>query len=127
MRYLLDTHALIWFATGDGQLSKTAKNLIIGQVDDVMFSMASVWELAIKSSIGKLDSTVSPQAIYKHFIDAEFKMVWIMPEHAMVVERLPMHHRDPFDRMLIAQAVVDEFALITRDEQFEPYDIECVW
>ncbi|SRR6266404_1402361 len=103
MRLLLDTHTFLWFFIGDNTLSRTARTLIEDESNEKFFSIASLWEIAIKVSIGKLTLTapfddIFPDQLAKNGID----VLTITPAHASAVTNLPFHHRDPFDRLLIA-------------------------
>jgi PIN domain nuclease of toxin-antitoxin system len=120
VRLLLDTHVLLWWLAGDG-LSRSASKAI-STSDDVFVSAATVWEMSIKESLGRL--TVPGN--WQDAIEADFDSLPISFEHAWEVGRLPPHHRDPFDRMLIAQARVEELAIVTADPVFAGYDVSLV-
>lgn len=128
MMYLLDTNALIWFMSDSKSLSASARSIINEPANIIWVSIVSIWEIAIKRSSGKL----SVPAPLSHFIDAQMKRnkllyLDITLDHIDVVVSLPFHHRDPFDRMIIAQALQEDLAVITKDTVFERYDINCRW
>ncbi len=128
MRVLLDTHALYWFLEGDAKLSKPAA-LVIGDPDNViLFSPASYWEIAIKISLGKWQLNRP----YADFIDIAlvnygFQILSIIPGHTAELLKLPFHHRDPFDRLLIAQAIVEGLEIVSADAQFDAYPVKRTW
>jgi len=116
---LLDTHVVLWWLTDAPELSDDLKQ----QLDDepaVYLSPATVWEITIKQSIGKL---TDPENLPEIVVDAGFRPLPITAEHAVVAGRLPLLHRDPFDRMLIAQARCEGLTLVTRDPQIHRYDV----
>ena len=128
MRLLLDTHALLWFTLGDPQLSPLALALINDAGNDKLISPASYWEIAIKVSIGKL----ALNQPYEDFMDRGirqngFDILPIEPRHTGRVAALPFHHKDPFDRLLIAQALTDAIPLVGADALFEQYGVTRLW
>ena len=128
MRYLLDTHTFLWFLTDDKRLSSRAKG-IIEDINNVIFlSSASVWELSIKSSIGKIKFFVSLEEIINTAMNVyDFKHLPITIQYSLEVAKLPLYHRDPFDRVLIAQARVENMVLITCDSYMKQYDVNVIW
>jgi PIN domain nuclease of toxin-antitoxin system len=127
MKLLLDTHAFLWFITNNPRLSAKAKALLESDVE-VLISTASLWEIAIKTSIGKL---VLAQP-YDIFIRQQLEQnsIEILPvklEHLIVVAGLPFHHRDPFDRLLIAQAMVEDLPMVSADNAFDAYAVQRLW
>ncbi len=124
--YLLDTHTLIWSQFNSDNLSDNAKEKL---EDDkkVYVSIASFWEIAIKQSIGKLDIDVSPKELVDQCIESGMYILPIKPEHLDLIKTLPDIHRDPFDRLLIAQAKSENLTFISRDEKIAQYDIDVVW
>ena len=120
MRILLDTHIALWAVTGHPSLSKQAKDLIL-DADDVFVSVASTWEIAIKHALGKGDMPVSAEQALQAFRDAGYVMLDIRPEHTLKVEQLAPIHRDPFDRMLVAQALYEPLILVTCDPLVAQY------
>lgn len=119
MRLLLDTHVLIWWARGDA-LSSPTTEAIRSPANDVFVSAASVWEAEIKAAIGKLDldADLAREPAVHGFLE-----LGITAAHAVEATRLPLHHSDPFDRMLIAQARLEDLTLVTRDRALEPYGV----
>ena len=113
-RILLDTHIALWGVTGSGRLSATARQLIL-DAHEVHVSAASVWEIAIKHALGRGDMPVSSEQALQAFRDSGYALLAIKPEHAVRVADLPAIHADPFDRLLIAQAVTEPLRLLTAD------------
>ena len=128
MRLLLDTHTLLWWVEDDPQLSPLARHQIVDECNDCLVSLASAWEMAIKAGLGKLKLAVSVQRYFQEQLAPNnFQLLPISLEHVTLVERLPLHHRDPFDRLLIAQAKCDGLALVSADPMFDEYGISRVW
>lgn len=127
MNLLLDTHALIWFGENDPQLSVSAKDGIESSEHAKFVSIVSFWEIAIKISIGKLTLLKPLSQIITEIEGSDVTILGILPAHTLLIEQLPLHHRDPFDRMLIAQAIGDDLTVVTRDENFHPYGIPILW
>ncbi len=127
MRLLLDTHTLLWHRDGSNRLSQRTKALIAGPGNQVFISIATLWEISIKRSLGKLKTPRTPMELLTIYKAGGAELLPISPEHVMAVERLPWHHRDPFDRMLIAQAQTEGLTLITKDEMFQNYDVPQLW
>jgi len=124
---LLDTHALIWLLEGDERLSRTARSAIENPENTNYASIATFWEIAIKTSIGKLE-TKTPLTNLKHILlENGIERLPIMFEHTVLVGELPFYHKDPFDRLLIAQAMNENMTLLSRDEYFVQYKISVVW
>ena len=117
MRLLLDTHIAIWSLTTPDMLSAQMRELIADPGNDVFVSAASIWEIAIKHALGKRAGAppFGAQEAIGHFSGVGYEMLAISPEHAAAVETLPMHHGDPFDRLLIAQALCEPMRLVTSD------------
>ena len=121
MRLLLDTHTLIWWDVGAG-LKRTAQRAI-READQVYVSAASGWEIAIKASLGRLRTK---RGVAEAVIESGFEELPVRLHHAAALARLPWHHRDPFDRMLVAQALVEGLTLVTRDRAFRPYGVGVI-
>lgn len=115
MRLLLDTHVALWALTNDPRLSRRARALIEDPANDVLVSAASVWEIAIKHALGRGDMPISGDQALDWFRQAGYALLPIAPDHAAAVEHLPDHHRDPFDRLLVAQAIAEPLRPLTRD------------
>lgn len=127
MRLLLDTHTLIWHREGSDRLSRTAKAMIADNANQVIISIATLWEMSIKRSLGKLTTAKSPAELLRIYQDNGATLLSILPEHVMAIESLPWHHRDPFDRMLVAQAKTEGLTLLSKDETFSQYDVMQIW
>jgi PIN domain nuclease of toxin-antitoxin system len=128
VRLLLDTHTFLWFIGGSDSLSNTARHSIEDPSNQPFLSMASLWEMAIKISIGRLElscpfAELIPQQMSLNGIE----LLDIRIEHVTTVARLPFHHRDPFDRLLIAQALVEEMPIVGADRAFDAYAMTRVW
>lgn len=125
MRLLLDTHAIIWYAQGSPLLSSTARDAM--EREECHFSIASLWEIAIKQRLGKLNFAATIPAIFTFCEAAGFHPLGITPAHAEALKTLPDIHRDPFDRMLIAQAQVEGLTVVTADSFIPKYPVETLW
>ena len=123
MNLLLDTHTLIWVFEDNATLSKAARDAIIDGGNRVFVSAVSVWEIGIKKALGKLDT---PDDLLELVKQHRFTELAINLEHADYVSNLPSIHKDPFDRMLIAQAMVEKLILVTRDGFIPKYDVKCL-
>ena len=123
MQLLLDTHTLIWWLANNPTLSNKAKDAIADPDNIIFVSAASAWEIAIKKSIGKLQTPndLAMQIEAKGFVPLSIDL-----HHALTVESLPWHHQDPFDRILIAQAIYEHLTIITRDRKFNVYEIDLI-
>lgn len=125
---LLDTHAMLWFFWDDPQLSVNAKAAIEHPNNRKLVSTASCWEVAIKINLGKLDLGESSRTFLpREIAQNNFEMLNITLEHATAVEDLPQHHRDPFDRLIVAQAMVENLQLVSADVTFDAYGIQRLW
>jgi PIN domain nuclease of toxin-antitoxin system len=128
MDLLLDTHALLWFALGDSQLSATANSLIRDPANRVFVSPASYWEIAIKMSKGKYLLHVPHATFFEGAIaNNGFGVLHIEPRHTEVIVTLVHHHNDPFDRILIAQAIAEGMSILSGDPAFDAYPITRLW
>ncbi len=121
MTLLLDTHLLLWAAGDSGQLSSKAQNLLGDPATELMFSTASIWEVVIKSALGRDDFRVDPQRFRNGLIQNGYSELEIRSEHALAVGSLPLIHKDPFDRILIAQAQIENVTLLTTDDKVAGY------
>ena len=115
MNLLLDTHVALWAVTDNPKLSQKARDLITSPKSNVWVSAANIWEIALKYSLGRGDMPVSSQDAMRYFQESGYRFLAIEAEHAIAVEELPAHHQDPFDRMLVAQALVEPMRLMTHD------------
>ncbi|MDZ8188540.1 MAG: type II toxin-antitoxin system VapC family toxin [Nostoc sp. ChiSLP02] len=126
MQQLLDTHIFIWFIMGDPRISNNLRDRI--ENNDNCLSIASVWEMAIKHSIGKLSFNLNfSEFVEQQIIMNGIQLVDIKIEHILTVSQIPLHHRDPFDRMLIAQAIVENIPVLSADTIFDAYPIQRLW
>lgn len=128
MNYLLDTHTFLWFINADPSLSAPAQAAIESGTNDIFLSFASLWEMAIKVSLGKL---IVPLP-FAEFMQEQMRengiiLLQIQMAHIELVTRLPFHHRDPFDRLIIAQSLVDQIPIIGKDDIFDAYGIQRLW
>ena len=128
MKLLLDTHAFLWWIGDDARLSGPAREAIADPGNEVSFSVASAWELAIKTGLGRFE----PDGDLGPFLEEQiqrnaFRVLPVKLEHAVSVSSLPAHHRDPFDRLLVAQAAVEGMTLVSRDSQLRKYDTPTLW
>jgi PIN domain nuclease of toxin-antitoxin system len=128
MAILLDTHALLWWMIGDPRLSPRARAAIAAERAEVLVSAASAWELAMKVRLGKLPEAVSlTHRLAESLVEQNFKPLPISLEHGRLGELLPGRHRDPFDRILAAQALLEDLALVTIDPAFAGFGVKVVW
>ena len=128
MKYLLDTHVFLWMVSDDEQLSVAAADIILNPESELYFSMASYWEICIKLSIKKLELKRNwPQVFEREMMMNGMEWLSIKPEHARGVIKLPWHHRDPFDRLIIAQCYSEKLTCITADDHIHKYDIKSLW
>ena len=124
MRLLLDTHAALWWLGDDERLSHEAARRLADETNQILLSAAVVWEVAIKRSLGKLIVTAEYLSL---LLGAGAQPLPITLEHATAVETLPWHHRDPFDRLLVAQAMAEGASLVSHDQALRPYGVALVW
>jgi PIN domain nuclease of toxin-antitoxin system len=128
MRLLLDTHTFLWWINNDPSLSQPARSAISSELNECYVSLASCWELAIKVSIGKLQLTKSlDRFIPEELATNDFQLLSIHFKHVAKVETLPFHHRAPFDRLLVAQALSEKMTLISADTVFSENGVKRLW
>jgi PIN domain nuclease of toxin-antitoxin system len=128
MRLLLDTHALLWFVMEDPRLTETARIGMSERQNQKLVSLASLWEIAIKYSLGKLDLTMPlSEFIPTHLTPEKVQLLQITVPHLLTVASLPHHHRDPFDRLLIAQALTEDVPIVSHDDHFDAYGVQRLW
>lgn len=128
MKLLLDTHIFIWYVLDIQKLSATVRALIDDEDNDILLTTASIWEMAIKQSTGKLSFSLP----FKEFIEQQlsvnkFNLLEIKIGHINVVATLPLYHRDPFERLLIAQYIVEQIPILSADSAFDAYPINRIW
>ena len=121
MKLLLDTHLLLWAADDSGRLPKAARTLLLDPANELLFSVASLWEVAIKSGLGREDFRVDARLLRRGLLDNGYLELPIAIEHAVAILGLPALHKDPFDRMLFAQAIVEGITLLTLDSAVALY------
>ena len=128
MKLLLDAHTFLWFVWDEAQLTNDAKALIVHPTNQKLISTATYWEIAIKVSIGKLDLGEPYRAfMHREIARNHFDLLHVSVDHAAAVSVLPLHHRDPFDRMLIAQAMVEQIPIVSGDRAFDAYPVTRLW
>ena len=123
MRLLLDTHLLLWAAGQPERLSAEARDLLQDPLHDLVFSVASLWEITIKRGLGRPDFRVEPRVLRRGLRDHGYAELPIAADHALAVEMLPAIHRDPFDRILVAQALIEGITLLTSDPLVASYPV----
>jgi PIN domain nuclease of toxin-antitoxin system len=128
MRYLLDTHAFLWFVLDDKRISTEAKSIIADSKNTIYFSAASAWEMAIKTKLARLKiiGDIEP-FIIEQLSTNSFVPLSITISHALYTERLPQIHKDPFDRIIIAQSKLEDLPLISKDKKVRKYKVTMVW
>jgi PIN domain nuclease of toxin-antitoxin system len=127
-RLLLDTHAFLWWVGDDPELKSTAKRAIADIGNECYLSMASCWEMAIKISLGKLRLAKPIERFITEQLTANgISLLGVDLRHAAKVEKLPFHHRDPFDRLLIAQAMMEQLVIVSADKAFAKYEVKVLW
>ncbi|ELS01802.1 hypothetical protein Xen7305DRAFT_00015080 [Xenococcus sp. PCC 7305] len=128
MNLLLDTHVFIWWTISPNRLSKKASDLIVDPNNNLFLSLASVWEMQIKTQLGKLHFDLSLAELIKK--QQEVNNLYLLPieiTHIYNLSNLPNHHRDPFDRLLMAQGLVEKISVISVDKVFDKYSIDRIW
>jgi PIN domain nuclease of toxin-antitoxin system len=128
MKLLLDTHAFLWFVLNDPSLSQVARDLIIDPLNEIFLSPATHWEIAIKISIGKYQLPSPFESWINTQIQTnDFQILPIEVAHTAIVTTLPFHHKDPFDRLLISQSLVEKVSIISTDGIFDSYGVSRLW
>lgn len=127
MNVLVDTHAVIWSITDNNRLVDPPRKIIENSANNCIVSIASLWEMGIKVSIGKLKLKNNLKHTFQIIEETGFTILPINSEHIAVNAQLKFHHRDPFDRIIIAQAIHEELTIISKDRHFKEYDVELIW
>lgn len=128
MRVLLDTHVLLWLIEGDERLPQAIRQLLNDKTTQKCISTASFWELTIKVALNKLQVASPPAEMYAQIQNSDAILLGIQPRHLARLQILPHHHRDPFDRLLIATALAEELTIVSADSHFQDYDgLNLLW
>lgn len=127
MNYLIDTHTFLWFAESNVQLRSRAKRIIEDTNNNIYISIASLWEMAIKISTGKLELQFRFENMSFILETYQFILLPIEFEHILKVSSLDFHHRDPFDRVIIAQSFIENMAIVGKDRHFDKYGVNMIW
>lgn len=128
MRYLLDAHTFMWWDSDSSQLSSNVHDIISDRGNDIYLSVVSVWEITIKNQIGKLPLKGDLKQIVQSQVSANgFNILPISLTHTLKVGELALHHHDPFDRLLISQALVEEMTILSKDAIFKQYEAQVLW
>ena len=128
MNLLLDTHTFLWFIAGNTSLSDKAKSSIENEENQSFVSAVSIWEITIKASLGRLTVPLPPSKLVNEYVwGNNFELLNTTPDHFDTLYSLPSHHKDPFDRLIIAQAISESLELVTVDNQFASYDVILRW
>lgn len=121
MKYLLDTQLLLWASGDTGKLGATARKLLSDPRNELLFSAASLWEVAIKTTLGRADFQVDPRLLRRGLIDNGYTELPVTSQHAVSIDTLPPLHKDPFDRLMLSQALTEGIALLTTDDRLARY------
>jgi PIN domain nuclease of toxin-antitoxin system len=128
MKYLLDTHTAFWYLAGRAELSTKAKAAIDDSENEIFVSIVSAWEIAIKRSLGRQNTSLCSSAEFFDEIGASgFRFLPLEQRHVCLIETMPFHHRDPFDRLLIATAMADDLTFLSADKNVPKYDVRWLW
>jgi PIN domain nuclease of toxin-antitoxin system len=127
MAFLLDTHAFLWFVSGDNNLPVSVSDKIKDINQPCFLSIASLWEITIKQQLGKLTLNITLNELFDYADRNQIEIVQITYEHLFALSNLPRHHADPFDRLIISQAICEKFILITRDKGLKKYKVKLQW
>jgi PIN domain nuclease of toxin-antitoxin system len=128
MKLLIDTHVLLWLAGDSENLSKKVASLILDEENSLFLSFASIWEIQIKSQLGKLDITkLLPDLIQEQCQFNEIQLLEVKLQHIYGLKDLPNHHRDPFDRLLISQSKIEQMPILSIDRAFDIYEVQRIW
>ena len=127
MRYLLDTHVIIWYLEASAELPEEAEALIDNPEEDVCICVVSLWEIAIKMNLGKLTLSLTLDELLDNIITRNFHIIQIENEHLLNLLKMPYIHKDPFDRLLISTALAEDLTILTADENIQKYDVPWLW
>jgi PIN domain nuclease of toxin-antitoxin system len=126
MAYLLDTHTFLWFVSGDNQLPEKAKKVIVDMQQSCFLSVASLWEITIKFQNKKLELGISLKELFEFIERNQIEIIPVNMEHLLLLSNLPMHHNDPFDRLIVCQSISEGLVLISKDKQLKHYSVELL-
>ncbi len=127
MKILIDTHALLWFFSNHDDLSEKARRAIENSSNDVFVSIASFWEISIKLSLSKIALDIPFELLFEEAEKLDISILNVKKEHLICLKELPFIHRDPFDRMIACQSIVEDYTLVSIDKIFDKYKIQRVW
>ncbi|MCL2089212.1 MAG: type II toxin-antitoxin system VapC family toxin [Oscillospiraceae bacterium] len=127
MKYLLDTHVALWLFEGNKKLPQDIQNIIYDSENEIFLNIVSVWEVAIKISLNKLDFTGGSKVFLSAIKNNNIDLLGIKNDYINLIEKLEFIHRDPFDRMIIATALAENFTIITADENIQKYNVPWIW
>ncbi len=128
MKYLIDTHTFLWIIEDNKNLTEKVRTIYIDNSNEIYLSVASIWEMAIKISLNKLSIRGQlVKFIDRHAIENNIRLLSIQPHHIFSIEKLPFHHRDPFDRLLLSQCLQEKMHLLSKDKKFDKYGINRIW
>lgn len=125
--FLLDTHTLLWFIEDDIKLSIQAKSILSENSTPKFISIVTLWEIAVKYSLKKLELNISLAEFFNLIHSSDINIINISTEHLLILNSIEHHHKDPFDRIIIAQAIAENFTIITKDENFSKYEVNIIW
>ena len=128
MKYLIDTHTFLWIIEDNKNLTDKVRTIYIDNSNEIYLSVASIWEMAVKISLNKLSIRGQlVKFIDRHAIENNIRLLSIQPHHIFSIEKLPFHHRDPFDRLLLSQCLQEKMYLLSKDKEFDKYGINRIW
>lgn len=127
MAYLLDTHTFLWFMAGDSQLPSSVRDRIIDIQEPCFLSIASLWEITIKEQIGKLTLKISLAEMFEFVDRNQIEIISIKYDHLLALSKLPTHHSDPFDRIIVSQAITEDIILLSKDAVLKKYKARLQW
>ncbi len=128
MKLLLDTHTFLWFINGSPEISKYSRDLIKNETNECFLSIVSLWEISIKESLGKLKLPMSiTELATKEVRGNAIELLHITPEHLEALRKLPYHHKDPFDRLIISQSIYENMPILSKDQSFDSYATQRLW
>ncbi|MGB0430851.1 MAG: type II toxin-antitoxin system VapC family toxin [Bacteroidia bacterium] len=127
MNLIVDTHVLLWAISNTSKLSNKAKRILENNENQIFVSTASLWEISIKKSIGKLEFDFSTEELYSILEKTQINVITIQKAHLIELTQLEFRHKDPFDRLIISQAIAEKFKLISKDQAFKNYPVQLIW